>query len=95
MNDSLSGDRRFDDLRYHIADFLDATDVLVEEAGLKVLAALDGAASRSNNRARLAIAVCDNRLIELASMYEAKSSEDGWDVEIFDTLEGAIVWAKR
>jgi len=93
-NDLLYGDHRFDDLRYHVADFLDVEDVVINELDLKVLAALDSAAAKSNNKIKLAIAVREPRLIDLVAHYKVESRADGWLVEIFDELEPAMQWAR-
>lgn len=93
-NDRVYGDRRFDDMRYHVADFLDATEVLLAPKELKIFAALDNAAARTNGRIRLAIVVRDERLVELARIYKRETRGKGWPVEIFGDLESARAWAR-
>lgn len=87
----LYGDPRFDDLRYIINDFLSIESFAVTEDTVTYIAAISGAAARSNPNIRVALLVSEARGKSLAELYV----DAPWTVfpaQIFPDIETARVW---
>lgn len=82
----------YDSIRYFIVDMLNVDEILYTVEDIEKIAALDKAASRSNDDVRLAF-VCSSELITtLWLLYESEISEIGWQAEHFDDLHKARQW---
>ncbi len=88
----LHGDRRFDDLRYVINDFLAVESYDVTEENVMYIAAIDGAAARSNPNIRVALVVTEAQGTQLALRY-AGSPWTVYQTRIFHSAEEARAWA--
>jgi hypothetical protein len=88
---AVGGDPRFDDLRYVINDCraVEGFDVTAEK--IRLVAALDGAAARTNPRVRIAVVTTDERILDLAAMYAA-SPLAPYPTRCFPSLEEARTW---
>jgi hypothetical protein len=88
----IHGDRRFDDLRYVINDFLAVDTVEVTEDDVCYIAAIDGAAARSNPNIRIALVVTEAQGTALPMCYAA-SPWTLFPTRIFHSLDEARSWA--
>lgn len=86
------GDPRFDDLRYVIDDFLDVESYSVLEDTVLYVAAMDGAAARSNPDIAVAIVIPESKEKTLATLY-ASSPSNPYPTRIFNDLAQARAWA--
>ncbi|HEX8964570.1 MAG TPA: hypothetical protein VF801_16340 [Rhodocyclaceae bacterium] len=88
----IHGDRRFDDLRYVINDFLAVESYDVSEENVMYIAAIDGAAARSNPNIRIALVLSQAHGTELALRY-ASAPWTVYPTRIFHSTEEARAWA--
>lgn len=86
------GDARFDDLRYVIDDFLDVESYSIREDTVLYIAAMDGAAARSNPDIKVAIVVSEAHEKTLAALYAASPSNP-YPTRIFTSMQEARSWA--
>lgn len=87
----IHGDRRFDDLRYVINDFLGVESFDVTAENVTYIAAIDGAAARSNPHIRIALVVAHPEATDLAMRYIA-SPWTVYPTRIFPSLDEARAW---
>lgn len=82
----------FEDMRYTILDFLDATDLtVVNSSYIEEAAAIDRIASRLNTRVKIAVVTTSELVIKLAKEYLDHPLRV-YPIEIFQTLEDARKW---
>ncbi|HEX8986882.1 MAG TPA: hypothetical protein VF816_02895 [Rhodocyclaceae bacterium] len=89
---ALHGDPRFDDLRYVINDFLEVLSYSITDDTIMYIAALDGAAARSNPGIRVALVISEAHEKALAARYAA-SPLNGYPTRIFNDVQEARAWA--
>jgi hypothetical protein len=87
----MHGDRRFDDLRYVINDFLGVESFDVTEENVLYIAAIDGAAARSNPHIRIALVTVEPEMTALAMRYIG-SPWTVYPTQIFHSLDAARTW---
>lgn len=88
------GDSRFDDLRYVIDDFLDVESYSIQEDTILYIAAMDGAAARSNPDIVVAIVIAESQQKALATLY-ATSPSNAYPTRIFTDLAEARAWVDQ
>lgn len=86
----IEGDGRFDHIRYVINDFLEVAGHDVSEAKLRLIAAIDKAATLSNPNIRVAIVAASAPILALAQRYVAAAPP--YPTEIFACLDAARTW---
>jgi hypothetical protein len=86
------GDRRFDELRYHVMDFSQVESFDMTERETKNIAYMDMAAARSNPDTSVAIVAHQDIGRKLAQLYASYSEPSPWEIRIFDTLQEAEQW---
>jgi hypothetical protein len=87
----MHGDRRFDDLRYVINDFLGVESFDITEENVSYIAAIDGAAARSNPHIRVALVVAHPGAADLAMRY-VTSPWTVYPTRIFHSVDAARAW---
>lgn len=87
----LYGDPRFDDLRYIINDFLAVDHISVTEDAVTYIAAISGAAARSNPYIKVAILIGETQNDSLAKTY-ATSRWTVFPTRVFRNAEDARAW---
>ncbi len=88
---SIESDSRFDDLRYVVNDFLKVESFAVSEESVRVMSAIDKAASSTNPNIRIAIVATDAQIRALAKLY-AHSPLNVYPTEIFQDIGAARGW---
>lgn len=94
-NQEVYGDPRFDHLGYQIADLLEVEEVELEPRKVRLLAAMDRAASEMNSRIRCAIVARGGTAQAIAEAYRDARVGPPWPVEIFEELELARAWVRE
>lgn len=89
----IYGDPRFDDLRYVINDFLAVESFAVTTDNVTYIAAIDGAAARSNPDIKVAIVVTEAQGKELA-MHYAESPLKVYPTRIVASVDEARAWLR-
>jgi hypothetical protein len=84
-------DGRFDDLRWVINDFLDATSFEVDEQVIQDIAVADKGASMSNVDIKVAIVATAPDIVAAGNQY-ANSPLNAYPTRIFATLAAARAW---
>ena len=87
----IEADPRFDELRYVINDMLDVTGVDAHMSHADEIAAIDGAAARSNANIRVAIVATRADVLALSRRY-AESDLNRYPTRIFSTMAEARAW---
>ena len=88
------GDSRFDTLRYVINDFRDCTGLAVSPAEVQEIAALDGAAARTNPRIRIAVVTDLPEVMATAKAY-ADDPLTPFVTRVFASMEEARRWVRE
>ena len=88
---SIESDSRFDDLRYVVNDFLKVESFAVSEESVRVMSAIDKAASSTNPNIRIAIVATDAQIQAMAKLY-AHSPLNVYPTEIFQDIGEARGW---
>lgn len=93
-NGELHGDKRFDDHRYQVWDFLESDLSSIKMDEMEEPAATDLVASSYAPNVKVAIVVSESYAVELTSHYRATSLEDNsnWECELFKTMNAARKW---
>lgn len=91
---AVYGDSRFDDLRYKLADFLDAETIEMSDDELMVLAFQHRASERANSNIKNAIVVRPE-FNELAKHFVSFFDDSSWLVKVFHEREEANNWLAR
>ena len=94
VNLDAYGDKRFDDLRYQLVDFSEASSFDVTETEVKVIAFEDMAAARSNPRIKVALVAPQGIIRKLSEFYARQTDPSPWETKIFDTVKEAKQWLK-
>jgi hypothetical protein len=84
-------DARFDDLRYVINDFLDIEELDLANTDIQEIAAIDGAAARSNPRITIAVVTIHDEIVALTNQY-ASSPFNAYPIKAFSTSAKARSW---
>jgi hypothetical protein len=87
--ESVLGDRRCDDIRYIINDFLGVEGYSVTSDDAEYSAVITRGASLSNPRIRIAYVTTDTKIILLIKLVSKLSS---FELKIFSTLAAAREW---
>jgi len=82
---------RFDTCRYVINDFSACVSITVNHAIIKQVAAVDGAAMRTNPNIKIAVVTTMPEVIEMAEAY-ANSPHHSYPTRLFSTMEAARLW---
>ena len=93
VNAEFYSDPRSDDVRYQIFDGTAIDTIVGSEQEAKMLAAIDGGASRSIPNLKVAL-VIKEPMLELAEAYKENLSKfgSGWHCEIFYSMDKAKDW---
>lgn len=84
-------DARFDDLRYVINDFLDIEELDLANIDIQEIAAIDGAAAKSNPRITIAVVTIHDEIVALTNQY-AGSPFNAYPIKAFSTSAEARSW---
>lgn len=87
-------DERFTDLRYVLHDFTKCTGATFSTDSIQELAAIDSAASASNDRIKLAVVTDRDDVIAMVSAY-LNSGFTGFELRVFPTVTQANGWLGR
>lgn len=91
-----SGDARFDDIRFIIADWLQATDIEISPEDVKHLVACLRSISRlCPNAKNASIVNRDETGNSLVAWYKYLADDLSWDIGIFHSEEEAREWCKN
>jgi len=90
----ITGDARFDDLKYFIWDATDMAKFEIEELDLTLIAAKDTAAASYKKRFKGALIVKDAQISKMLDQYihQKQALGSSWEIEKFTTLEDAREW---
>ena len=88
----MYGDRRYDNMKYQIADFSKTEKFEVTEQEIKIIAALDKSSSRWNNIIKLAIVSSDSCLLKKIMPYIESMKDTAWSIKIFENIFEAKKW---
>lgn len=92
---AIYSDRRFDDLRYKLCDFLDADSISMTPMQMNTVVCQHAAAALSNEDIKIAVVGKKSDfpglllLVERFRDYESKGS---WPIELFEDLAAAEAW---
>jgi hypothetical protein len=92
---AIYADRRFDDLKYKLCDFLDADSITMAPMEMDKVVCQHAAAALSNGDIKIAVVgkkadiPALSLLVEHFKNYELKAS---WPIELFEDLTAAQAW---
>lgn len=90
----IYGSPRFDQLRYKLVDFSEATSITISEDEVKRITFQHAASSQTNSRIKNAIVINPND--ERTKIFvEILSKHSNWEVKAFSSLEEANQWLGR
>lgn len=89
----IYGDPRFDDLKYKLVNFLDASAVTMSDEEIAKIAYQHKAAEISNPRIKNAIVMTVAR--DLADKFAAFFADSCWEVRVFEDMKSANQWLGR
>lgn len=87
----IHGDRRLDNLRYIICDFVDGTERLVSTAAVEEIAAIEDTVSISNSHLRIALVAATPDFIELVNEFVGSTLKT-CPTRAFSSLDEARLW---
>ena len=90
--EEVERDERFDSIRYIINDFLDVTEQVVTSHEIKIIAAIDKAASLSNPNIKIAIVATRKVIQYLAILYCDLTEDSPYQTRVFTNIEEAREW---
>ena len=82
----------YDSLHYIVIDTLNCSGVTCSDNDVLELAAIDGIASRTNKKARVAVAVKHSSILDVARKY-ISFGLNNHEVQLFSSVEDARQWA--
>ena len=88
----FQGDRRFDDIRYVIADYARIRSCDARPHEIESVWAMDYGARRSNPKVRKAVVTTRSEVLSLARNYVEHYGSDGFEVRTFATRAEANLW---
>lgn len=89
----VSGDPRFDDIRYVISDWSRATTTAIDPEHVRTLVAYVNAMAKTNAKVRNATVMHgDEERKATVALYGVLASDTPWDIDFFDTMEEARAW---
>lgn len=92
---SIYSDRRFDDLRYKLCDFLDVEDIQMTAMEMNKVVCQHAAAAYSNHDIKIAVVgkkVDFSKLSLLIDRFRNFESKYSWPIELFEDLADAQAW---
>ena len=92
VNDSISGDPRFDDLHKRIFNCIDSPEIEISTWDLQIFAHTDNASAKSNVKIDTAIVATDPVLIQNTNQYISACQGFSWQVKLFTSLTDALEW---
>ncbi|MBT4889281.1 MAG: hypothetical protein HON65_06985 [Rhodospirillales bacterium] len=95
VNKDVWGSPKWGLLRYQIVDFLEAQAILISKEEAILIAHMDIASAKSTNEMRVACIADQQPIIEMCEVYKQTMTAEGWEVEIFNTLEAARGWIEE
>ncbi len=93
--EEIEADYRFDLIRYVINDYLAVTETDVKDIELKLIAAIDSAASTYNQRIKIAQVTTCPDVTEIVTYYANQLRDNTYKTQIFSTLEDARIWVEE
>ncbi len=93
-NGAIYGDKRFDEIRYQINDFLKAEFANFSDKEIQIIATLELQASDWNKHMKVVHVTTDPNLIADIRIYEKRMEASGWQFLICDTLDEARKWVE-
>lgn len=89
----VSGDPRFDDIRYVLSDWRQATETSITPDHIRELVAYVNAMAKSNPKIKNATVMYDDeeRKAKVA-LYGVLAEDSPWQIDFFDTIEEARAW---
>lgn len=88
----VHGHELFDSIGYVINDFLNVTEINLNPAEIKTLAAIDKAAALTNPNIRIALVATMPTIQSMSEMYGDLMSESPYTCEVFSDLDEARKW---
>ena len=95
LDDALvvSGDPRFDNMRYVISDWTQATTTAIDTHHIHQLVAYVKAMARSNPKVKNATVMYDDEDRKaMVALYGLLADDTPWKIDFFNTLEEARSW---
>jgi hypothetical protein len=89
--EEYSGDRRFDELDFIIADYSQVSSCAARPAEIEDVWIVDYGAKRSNPKVRKAVVATNTEVIALADFYVHRLG-DAFTLQVFSTLVEARIW---
>ena len=86
------GNKRFDNARYLLINFLDVTSFAASEFDLMAIGAMDSAASISNPKIKVAMVSDKEEVLKLLSSHNKGAKNCAWPIEMFSSKEEAEKW---
>ncbi len=91
-NQDVYEDSRFRSIRYMIVDLRAVERFAASAATVRQVSRTDAAYAPFNPHIRVAMVADTDLTRGMATVYRMACDEEGWDVEIFDTVEEARSW---
>jgi hypothetical protein len=90
----IQGDRRFDDIRYTINDFLGIDGHNITDHDILLFVGFARGAYATNPDVKIAVVTTDESIIELVKQSVEPPLSEPYPIEIFPSLEHARRWAQ-
>lgn len=91
-SNEISGDIRFDDIKYQLIDILDVTELAIKTIDVRVVAAYDRAAALTNPKVKCALVTIDKDANILFGVYQNEILKSPWEGLSFTTIKEARAW---
>jgi len=91
----LSGDYRYDSIKYVITDFLDITSLTLSERDLKVIVFYHKTSLIWNTNIKLSILCNKGEILEVVLRYIDLLRIKGWKVKHFTNREKVVEWCSQ
>jgi hypothetical protein len=91
MQEQAHADPRFDSIHYSIHDFSECNALVFDQSGIEYMAAIDAAASKSNDQIKIAIVAANTALAKGISSYQSTGLSP-FPLRLFSSLDEARTW---
>jgi hypothetical protein len=94
-NGAIYADKRFDKMRYQIADFTEANTIRMRQNEVILLSHLDKMATAWNPTIKVACISLDNKTDRLINEYISIMGPTSWECKLFHDIQEAEKWCRE
>lgn len=94
INNQVIGDARFDDMKYAIVDYSDATSSAISDEERIIIIELIKSSMNWNKHLKAGIIATNDYFREISERQKKMFVLTPWKIKIFSSVEEALPWAK-